>query len=156
MEFNNNKVCSKCKKEKSFSGFYNKSSAKDGKNSQCRDCRLDYVRNNRESILATRRKYNSKDTTRRKTNARNHGMTIEEYDNFFAVRNYQCEVCGMTQKESYRLFNVDLCIDHCHTTGENKGLLCNVCNPAGGMLKDDPDLAFRLWRYLERTRRKEN
>jgi len=157
MEINNNKVCSKCKKEKPFSDFYNKSCTKDGKNSQCRQCRLNYVHTNRDAILKTRRKYNNKnrDILRRKGAARWHGMTLEEYDSFFAVRNHRCEVCGLSGEESYKLLNKTLDIDHCHETGENKGLLCGLCNPASGMLKDNPDLAFKLWKYLERTRRKE-
>jgi hypothetical protein len=28
-------------------------------------------------------------------------------------------------------------MDHCHETGTNRGALCNACNVALGLLKDD-------------------
>lgn len=32
------KICTNCKKEKSFDEFYNRTASKDGKTSQCKDC----------------------------------------------------------------------------------------------------------------------
>jgi len=160
MESMENKVCSKCKQKKPLSEFWRDNARPDGRKSQCKKCSSTYQK--LPKALWKRRIYSRahyakhKNLRRCRDNAHAHGMTVEEYDSFFAKRNYQCEVCGMTQEESYKLLNQTLSIDHCHETGENKGLLCNLCNPASGMLKDDPDLAFRLWRYLERTRRKEN
>lgn len=51
-----------------------------------------------------------------------------------------------------------LAIDHCHTTGAVRGLLCSGCNKGIGLLRDDVELMREAIRYLKRgaklTRRK--
>jgi len=42
-----------------------------------------------------------------------------------------------------------LSVDHDHTTGRVRGLLCNACNRAIGLAKDDPTTLRRLAEYLE-------
>lgn len=39
-------------------------------------------------------------------------------------------------------------IDHCHATDKVRGLLCNRCNTALGLFKDDPALLAEAIRYL--------
>jgi hypothetical protein len=34
-------------------------------------------------------------------------------------------------------------VDHCHTSGKIRGLLCTNCNTAIGLLKDDPNALQR-------------
>ena len=43
-----------------------------------------------------------------------------------------------------------LAVDHCHETGDVRGLLCAACNTALGLLKDDPDRIVKLLDYLTR------
>ena len=40
-------------------------------------------------------------------------------------------------------------VDHCHTTGKVRGLLCTRCNNTLGGLKDSVDLAKKMIVYLE-------
>ena len=42
--------------------------------------------------------------------------------------------------------------DHCHLTYAFRGWLCNQCNVALGMARDEPALLRSLADYLERTR----
>lgn len=42
-------------------------------------------------------------------------------------------------------------IDHCHSTGRFRGLLCSGCNHALGKTKDNPATLRRLADYLERS-----
>lgn len=51
-----------------------------------------------------------------------------------------CSICGESLETP--------CIDHCHKTGEVRGLLCNKCNTAIGFLNDDVNLAFNAYKYL--------
>lgn len=41
-------------------------------------------------------------------------------------------------------------IDHDHTTGQVRELLCHSCNVALGMLRDDPRRISQLLKYIER------
>ena len=40
-------------------------------------------------------------------------------------------------------------IDHCHTTGKVRGLLCHSCNVALGLLKDNIETLERMIDYLK-------
>lgn len=40
-------------------------------------------------------------------------------------------------------------IDHCHTSGKVRGLLCHNCNIAIGLARDDSDILRNMASYLE-------
>ena len=62
----------------------------------------------------------------------------------FALQTRRCECC------SKDLLNFgDRCLDHCHETGALRGVLCNDCNRAEGLLKSDPEIVRKLLNYLE-------
>lgn len=46
-----------------------------------------------------------------------------------------------------------LAVDHCHTTGLIRGLLCFNCNAALGLLKDNTDTIGKLLFYLQKERK---
>jgi hypothetical protein len=46
-----------------------------------------------------------------------------------------------------------LCIDHCHISGQVRGLLCNQCNLGLGIYRDDPARLRSAADYLERVLR---
>ena len=55
-----------------------------------------------------------------------------------------CEICKKRCSQSARLS-----IDHCHSTGRVRGVLCQRCNRLLGMAKDDPVLLKTAAIYLE-------
>lgn len=57
-----------------------------------------------------------------------------------------CECCGHPPKDGK-----SLCIDHCHASGVFRGWLCNACNLAIGLLRDDPVNLQRAIAYLQKT-----
>ena len=61
------------------------------------------------------------------------GITLEEYNEIFVRQNGKCAICGKHQIE----FKRALCVDHCHETGNVRGLLCLGCNTGIGSLNDD-------------------
>lgn len=43
----------------------------------------------------------------------------------------------------------ELAVDHCHETGRIRGLLCNNCNRAIGLLGDSVELLLKAVEYLK-------
>jgi hypothetical protein len=74
----------------------------------------------------------------------NYGISLEEYERMLACQGGRCAICGSTDPCGKPTFAVD----HDHVTGEVRALLCNKCNPAIGMLGDDPERLEAAARYL--------
>ncbi len=72
-----------------------------------------------------------------------YGLTLEEYEGMVAEQNGLCAICRHVCSTGQRL-----CVDHDHSTGRVRGLLCRSCNIAIGKLGDDPDLVRRALEYL--------
>ncbi|AXP07754.1 putative endonuclease 7 superfamily protein [Sinorhizobium phage phiM6] len=141
------KQCSKCKEHKPSTQFSNKSwTNKDGtkttvKRSACRDCI------NKDNL----KRYHSNPKTRYahktasyKHRVKSYGITLEEYEELLKVQDYKCAVC---EKESTEVLN----IDHCHSSGKIRGLLCRNCNTALGHAKDDVSILEKLITYLKKN-----
>jgi hypothetical protein len=71
-----------------------------------------------------------------------YGLTEEQYLGLVANQGGLCAICSNAPK------NRKLDIDHCHTTNRIRGLLCNKCNQAIGLLNDSPKLAVKVALYL--------
>ena len=76
---------------------------------------------------------------------RNYGLNPEQYDALFQSQLGKCAICGKHQTELTKA----LCVDHCHTTGKIRGLLCNFCNYGIGFL-DRKDFMDKALAYLQR------
>lgn len=72
-----------------------------------------------------------------------YGLTLEEYYNKIEEQNNRCAICGREFKNSK-----DTYIDHNHTTGEIRGLLCSKCNPAIGLLSENQRILYNAIVYL--------
>lgn len=62
-----------------------------------------------------------------------------------------CAICrteGFVMSKSHE---AKLMVDHCHRTGEVRGLLCHNCNRALGLLQESIDNTKRALEYLERA-----
>lgn len=76
---------------------------------------------------------------------RDYNITIEEYNVLLYNQNFKCSICeihidNLTKK---------LHVDHDHTTGRIRGLLCHHCNTGLGLFKDSEDLLNKAVRYLK-------
>ena len=113
--------CTKCNEEKGKNEFYLKD--RNGRrDTTCKACR----------IIAQREK--------------TLGVTQEQYLQMFTNQRGRCGICDKRlYSKRYKAFAVD----HCHTTGRIRGLLCHQCNTGLGLFKDDP---VALQRAIEWTK----
>jgi len=62
-----------------------------------------------------------------------YGISLTEYNTMLSSQEHKCAICGKHQDSfSKRLF-----VDHCHTTGVVRGLLCHKCNSGLGHFEDN-------------------
>lgn len=73
-----------------------------------------------------------------------YGITPEEYDRVLALQSGVCAICKQERTRKFRL-----CVDHDHKTGAARGLLCNHCNRALGLLKDSVSVLTEAIAYLK-------
>lgn len=76
---------------------------------------------------------------------RTYGISHEQFDVLVAKQNNECAICaksGLTERSGY------LSIDHDHSTGKIRGLLCDGCNVGLGKFKDDIEELRKAITYL--------
>jgi Autographiviridae endonuclease VII len=73
-----------------------------------------------------------------------YGISMADYEAMFERQGGACAICKRT--------GVTLCVDHCHLTGEVRGLLCSQCNSAIGFCSDDPTVLLAAAAYLQAAR----
>ena len=89
-----------------------------------------------------RRKRNgkSKEYYKRYKLKSNYGLTLEQFSDILLEQNLSCKICGV------HLDNPQ--VDHCHTTGKVRGLLCRNCNTSLGLLKENTDTLRSMITYI--------
>ena len=82
---------------------------------------------------------------------KNYRISLEEYLDMFEESDGKCHICG---EEGFKM-NIHqrtaLVVDHCHASLEVRGLLCNNCNRALGLMQDDIERLKSAIYYLERA-----
>lgn len=73
-----------------------------------------------------------------------YGLTLEDYNLMFEEQNGCCKICKRHQIEFKRRLHVD----HCHKTGNIRGLLCHNCNLALGRFMDNPVIIQSALEYV--------
>ena len=82
------------------------------------------------------------------------GVSLEQYQRMFVEQNGVCGSCCKPETEVFRGKTRWLAVDHCHTTGAIRGLLCGNCNRGVGCFLDTPELLKKAADYLERHAKK--
>lgn len=74
-------------------------------------------------------------------------MTLEQYNAMLIEQKGVCAICGKSEEVSPKGV---LSIDHDHTTGKVRGLLCDTCNRGGlGHFYDNVSLLRNAIKYLK-------
>jgi hypothetical protein len=78
---------------------------------------------------------------------RKFGISVLEYQTLLEKQKSSCAICKAPTTE----FKKFLGVDHNHTTGKVRGLLCAACNIGLGMFKDNMERLAEAIRYLSAT-----
>ena len=152
MFIDNKKFCSKCNLYLSLDRFKKlttKSSLEkypDGYYWCCIDCykKIEWTYNIGEAPNSRKFRRREKRMRRASVIEYTYGLKPEEYEQMVTSQKNLCAICG-TKEEG----NV-LCIDHDHTTGKVRGLLCTNCNIGLGNLKDNVQIFQSAIAYLQK------
>ena len=86
---------------------------------------------------------------------RTYGITHFEYTQMYEHQKGRCKICDKAISflgENLRAGDARAkdgpCVDHCHTTGVVRGLLCFHCNTALGHVFDDLSILDKMQEYL--------
>lgn len=117
------RVCSVCKIEKPLVLFHRRARGPEGYNNRCRPCQLEAVR-------------------KREQGRKLRGIEESHFEELSRIQDGRCWICQ--HKEP-------LVIDHNHSNGKVRGLLCSECNSGLGLFYDSESFLKRAIEYVTRT-----
>lgn len=147
------KQCCTCDRKLPITAFSKRSGRPSGVQSECKVCRAERRKANPEAyrVYVKKSKGKNKDKvnsqSRRYMFLRNleklYGLTEEAYESLREAQANRCAICN-------ELFTKTPHVDHCHATGEVRGLLCGGCNRGLGHFKDEVVRLRAAIKYLKR------
>lgn len=111
---------------------------------------------NRERIREKSRQYHhdNRFTYWVKSLERKFGISYFDYQALSDQQGGVCAICKQPEKQrDYRTGKTRrLPVDHDHTTGKVRGLLCHRCNLVVGLIEERPDIVDNIRAYLDTHR----
>lgn len=142
------KICTNCSIEKPIASFWRDSRYPAPRRvARCIQCASDikkaYTTNNRDLLNAKAREKSKLDPWRKRERhlVRKYGITQVEYDQLLISQGSACAICKRQQSKSFD-------VDHDHSTGHVRGLLCTNCNRMIGHAADSPERLRIAAKYL--------
>ena len=139
------RTCKICNQTKPLTDFYQtvRNGKPYGHHGKCKSC---YVKKQQETYTPEK--------GRDKNLRHSYGITLQEYNEMLDNQSGKCATCGTTEpggRKSGRGGGADVfVVDHCHTTGKVRGLLCHSCNRAMGLLGDNVNIIDEMIKYLKK------
>ena len=117
-----------------------------------RRARLKKMESSPESIRAYQKRYRDKNRQALSDaeRERKFGITRQEYADLYLAQNGVCAICCQPETATRNGKIKALAVDHCHTTGTVRGLLCAECNIGIGKLRDDRNVLLNAIKYLDK------
>ena len=142
------KFCRKCNSDVPVENFHKATKEKDGLYCWCKPCRRAYDISKEATRLPYHRAryHNNKDEYLDNFYKRRYKITLADYNRMLQEQNNACAVCKQSCVSGRRLS-----VDHSHTTGNVRGLLCGNCNKSLGCAKDSIDILNGLIEYLKKS-----
>ncbi len=142
------RICVKCGEAKNADEFYSARRKKDNyqlrSTPECKTCSLknrrEHYAENRDRILANHR-------------FRSYGLSKEDYNEMLDNQGGTCAICKREEWSRASVTNKvkALAVDHCHDTGNVRGLLCRACNLGIGYFEDNIESLDEAIKYLEQA-----
>jgi hypothetical protein len=148
-------VCKRCDKIKSRDNFYKSLD----KEARCKECvseiRREKYSENKEVILSRVRKYRTENPEKiRDTKLRQaYGVGTEYFNAKLLEQGGVCAGCKRHVKTVWRGKEVNMPLDHNHTTKAPRGVLCNKCNRALGLLEENIQTLQNLADYINKYKK---
>lgn len=161
----NVRVCNKCKRSELEVAFYN------SRKTICKPCNAKVADEYRKRTDANRKYYKENQEAQKARSAKyyhtqkyyqankqkwrgmqlmtKYGITLQDYYDMLGHQNHKCKICETPHIEEKKK---GLYVDHCHTTGNIRGLLCHNCNVGLGALRDSEDLMLKAIDYLKKSK----
>jgi len=76
---------------------------------------------------------------------KSYGIDAEKFNIMLKSQKNRCGIC---KKEFTNIYPFRPCVDHEHTGGKIRGLLCGNCNIAIGLLKDDLTILHNALKWV--------
>lgn len=138
-------ICSRCHQTKPIDSFYINNHYSNGRKSVCKDCcnkqrKENYYSLNKEELDDFVLKYSLK----------TYGLSKESYESMLKEQKGVCAICGKpeTAKHKRNQWTKRLSIDHDHSTGVVRGLLCAKCNALLGYADESIEVLSKAIEYL--------
>lgn len=158
------KTCTRCRQERDEASFYRNPRSKDGLEYRCKQCHREmsrirsakYFQMHKNRIVARRRAERQADPAKWKAldkqysrthNLKKYGLTREAFNEKLRQQDGMCTLCERPLTET------NTAVDHCHTSGKVRDLLCKSCNSYLGWV-ERPGWLERTIAYIERHRSK--
>jgi nitrate/TMAO reductase-like tetraheme cytochrome c subunit len=79
-----------------------------------------------------------------------YNITPEHYDEMVKSQNNRCAICGNVEIAKHNITKKvqKLAVDHCHSSGKVRGLLCQDCNRGLGKFHDNIQRLENAIKYL--------
>jgi hypothetical protein len=168
------KLCMRCGESKDKSQFYERVKNSGRYKSSCKSCdSIEFKKKYRAKPFSSltkeqkalhiehTKKWRAENPDKRHKQERSrhllqtYGIVQKEYDDMLYSQQGCCKLCGkkLIRESVKRYFSVD----HNHSTGIVRGILCYNCNSGLGLFKDNPHLLERAKEYVNTDgfRRKE-
>lgn len=153
------KTCGRCNQTKAPGDFYKDKSRPDRLLSPCKSCKaatakkvgadgLNKQQRCQKKVgadgLNPSQRYHKKNSDKVRDNKRRkkYGLTPEIFNRILFEQGNTCAICRLPDRK----WNVD----HDHTTGKVRAILCNCCNRALGYFKDSTKIVTAAAEYLAR------
>lgn len=138
------KTCTTCMEAKSLDDFYHAARYRGGVMPRCYDC---FKAGQKKSYQKNRAKYLPK--MRARNLAARYGLTPIAFDSMATGQGGACAICGELPVGQRHRPSAGLVVDHNHSTGAVRGLLCVNCNALLGYAHDNQDTLRAAIAYLE-------